>query len=204
LNAVSQSADGEVRARGRPRDVRVDQSILDAALDLFLEDGFDTMSIESVAERAGVGKTTIYRRWQSKEELVVATIGTLYEGMDVPDTGDVRADLTTVVRHMHGLIQNTKAGRALPRMAGELARGSPLGHAYMRTVLAPRLEAVGAALQRAEDRGDLRSDLDVEIAVASIVGPMMFLALTGRIANLDEELASRLVDQAITGMKRVD
>ncbi len=74
----------------------------------------------------------------------------------------------------------------------------------MRTVLAPRLEAVGAALQRAEDRGDLRSDLDVEIAVASIVGPMMFLALTGRIANLDEELASRLVDQAITGMKRVD
>jgi len=204
LNAVSQSADGEVRARGRPRDVRVDQSILDAALDLFLEDGFDTMSIESVAERAGVGKTTIYRRWQSKEELVVATIGTLYEGMDIPDTGDVRADLTTVVRHMHGLIQNTKAGRALPRMAGELARGSPLGHAYMRTVLAPRLEAVGAALQRAEDRGDLRSDLDVEIAVASIVGPMMFLALTGRIANLDEELASRLVDQAITGMKRVD
>jgi len=204
LNAVSQSADGEVRARGRPRDVRVDQSILDAALDLFLEDGFDTMSIESVAERAGVGKTTIYRRWQSKEELVVATIGTLYEGMDVPDTGDVRADLTTVVRHMHGLIQNTKAGRALPRMAGELARGSPLGHAYMRTVLAPRLEAVGAALQRAEVRGDLRSDLDVEIAVASIVGPMMFLALTGRIANLDEELASRLVDQAITGMKRVD
>jgi len=204
LNAVSQSADGEVRARGRPRDARVDQSILDAALDLFLEDGFDTMSIESVAERAGVGKTTIYRRWQSKEELVVATIGTLYEGMDVPDTGDVRADLTTVVRHMHGLIQNTKAGRALPRMAGELARGSPLGHAYMRTVLAPRLEAVGAALQRAEDRGDLRSDLDVEIAVASIVGPMMFLALTGRIANLDEELASRLVDQAITGMKRVD
>ncbi len=204
MNAVSQSADGEVRARGRPRDVRVDQSILDAALDLFLEDGFDTMSIESVAERAGVGKTTIYRRWQSKEELVVATIGTLYEGMDVPDTGDVRADLTTVVRHMHGLIQNTKAGRALPRMAGELARGSPLGHAYMRTVLAPRLEAVGAALQRAEDRGDLRSDLDVEIAVASIVGPMMFLALTGRIANLDEELASRLVDQAITGMKRVD
>lgn len=204
MNAVSQSADGEVRARGRPRDVRVDQSILDAALDLFLEDGFDTMSIESVAERAGVGKTTIYRRWQSKEELVVATIGTLYEGTDVPDTGDVRADLTTVVRHMHGLIQNTKAGRALPRMAGELARGSPLGHAYMRTVLAPRLEAVGAALQRAEDRGDLRSDLDVEIAVASIVGPMMFLALTGRIANLDEELASRLVDQAITGMKRVD
>jgi hypothetical protein len=70
--------------------------------------------------------------------------------------------------------------------------------------MSPRLAAVGAALQRAEDRGDLRRDLDVEIAIASIVGPMMFLALTGRIANFDEGLASRLVDQVIDGMKRIE
>jgi len=180
----------------------VDQSILEAALDLFLEDGFDAMSIESVADRAGVGKTTIYRRWRSKEELVVATIDTLYEGMEIPDTGDALADLTTVVRHMHGLIRNTKAGHALPRMASELARGTPLGRAYMRNVMAPRLAAAGAALQRAKDRGELRMDLDVQIAVASIVGPMMFLVVTGGMANFDDDLAARLVDQAIDGMKR--
>ena len=202
MSAVLQSAGGDIRAPGRPRDARVDQRILDAALDLFLEDGFDAMSIESVAERAGVGKTTIYRRWQSKEELVLATVDTLYEGMEIPDTGDVRAELTNVVKHMHELIRNTRAGRVLPRMASELARGTPLGNAYMRNVMAPRLAALGAALRRAEDRGDLRDDLDVEIAVASIVGPMMFLVLTGRIANLDEGLAGRLVDQAIGGMKR--
>lgn len=201
MNAASQPAN-EVRTPGRPRDARVDQSILEAALDLFLEDGFDAMSIESVADRAGVGKTTIYRRWRSKEELVVATIDTLYEGMEIPDTGDVLADLTTVVRHMHGLIRNTKAGHALPRMASELARGTPLGHAYMRNVMAPRLAAVGAALQRAKDRGELRMDLDVQIAVASIVGPMMFLVVTGGMANFDDDLAARLVDQAIDGMKR--
>lgn len=204
MSAVSQPAGADIRARGRPRDARVDQRILDAALDLFLEDGFDAMSIESVAERAGVGKTTIYRRWQSKEELVLATVDTLYEGMEIPDTGDVRAELTNVVKHMHELIRNTKAGRALPRMASELARGTPLGNAYMRKVMAPRLAVLGAALRRAEDRGDLRKDLDVEIAVASIVGPMMFLVLTGRIANLDEGLAGRLVDQAIDGMKRLE
>ena len=173
---------------------------MDAALDLFLEVGFDAMSIESVAERAGVGKTTIYRRWQSKEDLVVATVCTLYEGMEIPDTGDLRADLTGVVEHMHGLIRTTKAGQALPRMAGELARGTPLGAAYMKNVMAPKLEAAGAALQRAKDRGELRDDLDVRLAVASVVGPMMFLVLTGRITGFGDDLASRLVDQALDGM----
>jgi len=182
----------------------VERAILDAALDLFLEVGFDAMSIGSVAERAGVGKTTIYRRWRSKEELIVATISSLYEGMEFPDTGDVRADLTSVVHHMHGLIRTTKAGQALPRMAGELARDTPLGHAYMRSVMGPKIEAAGAALQRAKDRGALRADLDVRIAVASIVGPMMFLVLTGRIASFGDDLAARLVDQAIDGMRRAD
>lgn len=181
----------------------MNRSILEATLDLFLEDGFDAMSIESVAERAGVGKSTIYRRWQSKEELVIATIDNLYEGVEVPDTGDVRADLARVVKHMHGLVLHTKAGQALPRMAGEVGRGTPLGLAYMKNVMAPRLRAAGEALKRAKDRGDLREDLDVGIAVASIIGPMMFLVLTGRIANYGEDLSERLIDQAIDGMKRI-
>ena len=197
-------APSEVRAPGRPRDARVERAILDAALDLFLEVGFDAMSIESVAERACVAKTTIYRRWQSKEELVVATISSLYKGMEFPDTGDVRADLTSVVSHMHRLIRTTKAGQALPRMTGELARDTPLGHAYMKSVMGPKIEAAGAALQRAKDRGELRPDLDVQIAIASIVGPMMFLVLTGRIASFGDDLAARLVDQAIDGMRRAD
>lgn len=200
MNAASSPNPAVARTPGRPRDARVERSILDAALDLFLEVGFDAMSIESVAERAGVGKTTIYRRWQSKEELVVATVSCLYEGMELPDSGDVRADLTSVVEHMHGLIRTTKAGQALPRMAGELARGTALGHAYMRHVMGPKLEAAGAALQRAKDRGDLRKDLDVRLALASVVGPMMFLVLTGRIADFSDDLATRVVDQAIDGM----
>ena len=173
-----------------------------AALDLFLEVGFDAMSIESVAKRAGVGKTTIYRRWQSKEDLVVATVSTLYEGMEISDTGDLRADLTGVVEHMHGLVRTTKAGQALPLMAGELARGTVLGDAYMKNVMAPKLEAAGATVQHAKDRGELREDLDVRLAVASIVGPMMFLVLTGRITDFGDDLASRVVEQALDGMMR--
>jgi AcrR family transcriptional regulator len=192
---------GATKPPGRPRDERADRLILAAALDLFLEVGYDAMSIERVAERAGVGKTTIYRRWPTKEELVVATIDTLYEGMEVPDTGDVRGDLKSVVRHMHHLIRTTKAGRALPRMVGEVARGTALGHAYMKCVMAPRVGAAADALQRAVERGELRPDLNVQLAVASIVGPMMFLVLTGRINNFGDDLADLLVDQAIDGMK---
>jgi AcrR family transcriptional regulator len=194
--------DGIARTPGRPRDARADRLILDAALDLFLEVGYDAMSIEGVAERAGVGKTTIYRRWPSKQDLVVATIDTLYEGMQVSDTGDLRADLKSIVRHMHRLIRTTKVGRALPRMAGELANGTRLGHAYMKCVMAPRVRAATDALQRAVDRGDLRSDLNVQLGVASIVGPMMFLVLTGRINNFGDDLPDLLVDQAIDGMKK--
>jgi AcrR family transcriptional regulator len=201
MKTSSHPIDGATRSPGRPRDERADRLILEAALDLFLEVGYDSMSIERVAERAGVGKTTIYRRWPSKEELVVATIDTLYEGMELPDTGDVRVDLKSVVRHMHRLIRTTKAGRALPRMAGEVARGTALGHAYMKCVMAPRVGAVADALQRALERGELRPDLNVQLAVASLVGPMMFLVLTGRINNFGDDLADLLVDQAIDGMQ---
>jgi AcrR family transcriptional regulator len=198
---MSAEAENIGRAPGRPRDARVNRAILNAALDLFIEVGYDALSIERVADRAGVGKTTIYRRWPSKQELVVATVDTLYEGMEVPDTGDVRLDLTSVIKHMHGLIRNTKAGEVLPRMAGEVARGTPLGRAYMDAVMAPRLAAAAQALERGRQRGELRNDLNINLAVASFVGPMMFLVLTGRISRFGDELAEELVNQAIEGMR---
>ena len=173
-------------------------------MDLFLEVGFDAMSIESVAERAGVGKTTIYRRWQSKEDLVVATVCTLYEGMEIPDTGDLKSRPDRRRRAHAWVDPHHEGGPGPPRMAGELARGTALGAAYMKNVMGPKLEATGAALQRAKDRGELRDDLDVRLAIASVVGPMMFLVLTGRITDFGDDLASRVVDQALDGMTRRD
>jgi AcrR family transcriptional regulator len=206
MNAVS-TTDGSERPTGipgRPRDVRADRAILNAALQSFIEDGFKGMSIEGVAARAGVGKTTIYRRWPSKEELIVAAIDSLFEDLRLPDTGDLRADLTSLVEQAHRFLTQTKAGDVLPRMVGEVASGTPLGRAYFEKVMGPRLGSIVDTLEAAKGRGDLRDDLDDHLALASIIGSMMFLRLTRTLPESRKDLADRLVTQLIEGMRRRD
>ena len=189
------------RAPGRPRDSRADRAILDAALQSFIDDGYEGMSMESVAARAGVAKTTIYRRWPSKKELIVAAMDTLFEDLRLPETGDVRADLTSVVHQAHRFITETKAGEVLPRMVVELASGTPLGRTYFEKVMAPRLQAIVGALEAAKERGELRTDLDDHLALASIIGSMMFLRVTRTLPETLEDLPDRLVTQLIEGMR---
>lgn len=188
------------RLPGRPRDARADRAILDAALEAFINDGYEGMSIESVAGRAGVGKTTIYRRWPSKKELVVAAIETLFEDFSALDTGDVRTDLISIARRAGRFITETKAGEALPRMLGELASGSPLGRAYYEKVMVPRRQALVEILEGAKARGQLRADLDVNLAIAAIIGSMMFLRITRTLSDQESDLPERLVTQLIDGM----
>ncbi|HEX9343552.1 MAG TPA: TetR/AcrR family transcriptional regulator [Actinomycetota bacterium] len=187
------------RPRGRPRDARVDEAILEAALDLFIEAGFEGMSIEDVAERAGVARATVYRRWPSKQELVFAAIESCFE-MLVPDSGEVQADLIAGVRQARHFLTETKAGEALPRMVPEFAAGTPFGVAYLERVIRPRFQLVMEALARGQQRGELRDDLDLELALAAIVGPMMFLRLTRRMREMGPDLPERIVRQAIEGL----
>lgn len=189
------------RVPGRPRSARAHRAILDAALDSFIENGYEGMSIESVAERAGVGKTTIYRRWPSKKELIVAAMDTLFEQFHPSATGDLRADLVSNVGRVHHFIMKTKAGEALPRMVWEVASGTPLGHAYFEKVMKPRFGWLLESLAAAKERGELRPDLDVDLALASVVGSMMFLRLTRTMPKRKGDLPERLVTQLIEGMQ---
>lgn len=188
------------RPPGRPRDARADRAILDAALQSFVDDGYEGMSVESVAARAGVGKTTIYRRWSSKKELIIAAIDSLFEDLHLPDSGDVRADLVFMVQQAHRFLTRTKAGEVLPRMVGEVASRTPLGQAYFEKVMRPRFQPIVAALQAAKARGQLRGDLDDHLALASIIGSMMFLRLTRTLPE-SSDFADRLVAQLIEGMQ---
>ena len=187
------------RPPGRPRDSRADRAILDAALQSFIDDRYEGMSVENIAARARVGKTTIYRRWPSKKELIIAAIDGLFEDLLVPDTGDVRADLVFVVEQAHRFLSETKAGEVLPRMVGEVASGTVLGRAYFDKVMQPRLQAIVGALEAAKARGELRADLDDHLALASTIGSMMFLRLTRTLPE-SKGFADRLVSQLIEGM----
>lgn len=189
------------RPPGRPRSPRADKAILRATLELFGEVGFEALTIEGVAERATVGKTTIYRRWPSKEELVSAAVGTLSADLAVPASGSVRDDLIDLLRQMIRFITSEPAGRVLPRMASEMAAGSSMGRAYVRMVIGPRRELVAGALRRGVERGELGEDLDVELAIDALIGPLIVRRmLGGPRTTFPRELPERLVDGALRGL----
>lgn len=176
------------------------RSIIVATQDLLAEVGYDALTIEGVADRAAVGKTTVYRRWANKEELVLAAIEDFYQDMQVPDTGDLRADLVTLLRTGRRVFTESKAGEVLPHLAPHLARRTTLGQAYLTTVMGPRVEALQHLLREGQERGHVRDDADLDLMVASLIGAMMFLLLTGRIEDQPPDLAERITDQVLDGI----
>jgi AcrR family transcriptional regulator len=191
------------RPPGRPRSAQADRAILEAALDLFGEVGFEGLTIEGIAERAGVGKTTIYRRWPSKEELVSAAVGALSAELAVPDTGSVREDLIDLVRVVVRFITSEPAGRVLPRMASEMAAGSSMGKAYVAMVIGPRRELVAEALRRGIERGELRRDLDLDLTIDALIGPIIVRRMLGGPRTpFPRDLPAELVDGALRGLAR--
>ena len=188
------------RSPGRPRSLRADQAILDAATHLLVEQGFDAMTIEGVAELAGVGKTTIYRRWSTKEDLVVAAVGALSAEVAVPDTGSVRGDLVGLLEQMARLLSGTVPGRALPRMVAEVAEGTSVGRAYAEQVIGPRRAMFAIVLRRGIERGELSADLDVALAIDVLMGPLIVRRLLGGPRGFSTKgLPTTLVDGFLAG-----
>jgi AcrR family transcriptional regulator len=149
-------------------------------LALLDEQGYSGLSVEAVAARAGVGKTTIYRRWPSKQELVVEAIREI--GVpDVPeDTGSLAGDLMAFQRGQLERVVPTRVPSILPRLLGDTAGDAELHAAVRRDVVGPIRDVLGELLQRAVERGELAEDLDVELATDVIHGTVVYrLLLSG-------------------------
>lgn len=189
------------RRPGRPRSAGAHEAILRAALALFIDQGFEGMSVEAVATRAGVGKATIYRRWRSKEELVMDALIQVFAEPARPDTGSVRDDLVQAGRELAVLMSSSPAGEVFPRMAAEVARRTPLGHLYGQRVVGPRRAIFEEALRRGIERGELSRETDVELATDQVVGILLLRRLTGRLKRSDTALAERAVDMLLAGLR---
>jgi AcrR family transcriptional regulator len=187
------------RPIGRPRDVRADRAMLDATLELIAEVGVHEFRTEDVAARAGVGKGAIYRRYRSKADLVTAAVGALVsEEIAIPDTGSTHGDLLVLMREAVDLYCGSLAGRLIPSLVGEMAQRPDLARAVRERFLAGRREALAAVLRRGVERGDLRPDLDVELALDVLGGPLFYrLLITG--GPLDEQLAEGVADLILRG-----
>jgi AcrR family transcriptional regulator len=190
------------RTGGRPRDARVDAAIGEATLDLFCELGFDGVSIEAVAARAGVGKTTIYRRWPSKEALVVGSVEASFRSEDPPiDTGTVAGDLAAMAARAHRFMASDLSGRIFPQMVHHVAAGTDLGKLYYETVLVPKRRRVVEVLKRGVARGELRRGIDFEAAADAMLGTVIFLRISRRLSALDAEGLAGVIGQVVAGLR---
>ena len=187
------------RAIGRPRDARADRAILDATRELIAERGIYEFRTEDVAARAGVGKGAIYRRYRSKDELVTAAIAALVsEEIAIPDTGSTRADLLVLMREAVDLYRGALAGRLMPNLIGAMAQKPALARSVREGFLAGRRAVLAEVLRRGVERGELRRDLDRELALDVLGGPLFYrLLVTG--GPIDEQLAEGVADLIVRG-----
>ena len=186
------------RPRGRPRSATADQAIRDAAVELFAERGFEGVSVEDVAERAGVSRATIYRRYPSKVDLIVEAGGCLAsDDIAFPDTGDLGDDLHGLARSLVKAFKDSPTGRVMPVMIFERRRYPELDAGYRR-FLSDRKARTRKVLQRAVDRGELPSDTDVGVMSSMLVGPIFHRLIITQ-EPLNEAFIDALVDALLRG-----
>ncbi len=182
----------EAPTRSRRRSQRSEAAILDATLELLGEVGFSGLTVDGIAARAGVGKATIYRHWPGKAHLVVDAFRSRIPAMAMPDTGSLRQDLVAVVGFLVQGLEHSPLTRILPALV-EAAERDPELERLFKEFGAERRRILRGVLQRAAARGELRPDLDPELALDLIGGPIFARRLVIR-EPLTPAYARSLVD----------
>jgi AcrR family transcriptional regulator len=191
------------RAPGRPRSAAADMAIIRATLELLFEHGYRALSMEQVRERAGVGKATLYRRYGSKEELVRAVVAHLNTGVpEPPDTGSLKGDFDAIARALLAGAQVSGALTFMPRMLSEVAHDPELREIFYAALVQPRRDLLEAIVRRAIGRGEVRADVDVELAIDMLAGPIVYrILITGGDVDDLAGRSQRLLDAVMEGMR---
>jgi AcrR family transcriptional regulator len=154
----------------------VEEAVFQATLALLASRGYGEISMETLAERAGVSRTTIYRRWPSKAAAVVAAVSSLYlDRVEVPDTGSLSDDLVTLLSESYRVMADGD-GRVLERLLRESGQHSELVD-VVRSILYARRRLYATILSRATARGELTAEVDQELLLDLLLGPLWFRLL---------------------------
>lgn len=165
------------RRPGRPRSAEAERAIIQATLRLLADEGIAGMSLEGVAALAGVGKTTIYRRWPNKEALILDALSHMKPPLRDFDTGNLRGDITSYLRNVQNVMDNPLAQRLTLRLLGELSGRPTWFTEYLAVALRPNLDTLTGMIERARARGELRADVDPALVTAMIAGPSFYYML---------------------------
>lgn len=196
---MNRSQTATTRSVGRPKSVEAGPRILESAIDLLAEQGYDGMSIEGIAMHAGVGKATVYRRWASKEQVVVAAIDRFVHDIQLLDTGSLRSDLVGLLSDA-GRAYLSPQGRLLPALASAMDRHPTLARTVRTSFLEPRRKAVLKVLERARDRGEIETGADLDFIHDLLVGPFVYRRLFTA-GPIDEKLVEQLLDVALLAFR---
>ena len=183
----------------RPRSAQAHARVLDAALGLFAARGVDATSMDAIAEASGVSKATIYKHWPDKEALCLEAIAHLM-GRDQPpqgfDSGDVRADLVALLGHQPPHSHSDLRSRIIPHLWAHAARNPSFGAAWRNLIFEPARVGIRRLLERGVAQGVLPGNLDPDLALALLLGPMMYAHMTRRSGGSSPENIPGLVVDA--------
>ena len=161
------------RRPGRPRSERAEQSIIEATIEALAERGIDGVHCEDVAARAGVGKATLYRRWGGKEDLLIAAFAAMKRPLPEPRGESLREDLIVLLTVIAADADDPRFAQQYALLHGAGERYPRLVARYREQVVEPRRELVRVVLRRGIETGELRADIDVEVAMLMLTGAVM-------------------------------
>lgn len=159
-----------------PRVERSKAVILEATVALLAEEGVGGLTVDAVAARAGVGKATVYRHWASRADLIVDAVSSLMTDDEAIDRGSLREDLRAAYERIGSVCSTGTLAQVMPTLAEAAGRDPELATVH-RDFVARRRRHLLAALERAAERGELRPDLDPEVAADLVAGPMFYKKL---------------------------
>lgn len=190
---------GAVGRRGRPRSEAIDEAIIDATVDELIERGFVGLTMEAVAARAGVAKTTLYRRWPNTTELAVEAMRSFDSGAELPPDGSVRDQLVCLVDTMRRKWADPRYSAIMRRVTGD---GVANPQTYRQTrdrLITPHLRLMNAVLQRGVDEGLIRDDIDLTWARQMLTAPIMATTLTFK-ERISRAQVEATVDTVLRGL----
>lgn len=182
----------------RPKSEAARRKALDAAAELIVEGGVAKVTIEEVAARSGVAKTTIYRHWPDRPGLILDTVQQAFRHVATPDTGSLHGDLVTFFGSMVRADLSGRVGRMMPCLIDAASRDPEMEQLLAR-LAAEREQPILHIVQRAQERGELPDDLDMRVVIGAIVGPIVFRKVVQRQA-IDVDYVAGCIDVAINGL----
>jgi AcrR family transcriptional regulator len=184
---------------GRPRSEKTKLDILNASYDLLIENGFAEVTIEKIAERANVSKATIYKWWPNKAAVVMdGFLNTTNLELPIPDTGSAVEDMFIQVENF-AIFLTSKKGNVITEIIAQGQSDTKLAEIYRKAYFTPRREISKQILERGISKGELRKDLNMEVIIDLIWGPVFYrLLITGEV--IDNNFIKNIIDYAFEGI----